>query len=92
MLQGSDIACCSVVKLVVRSIAEGAHAFLGKAISLHRVWRLTLPADKSRMGPWEPNHANSSSKPRTMASPKIETAGNITTSEHKSKAVVSFYM
>ena len=39
LLHGSDIACCSAVKLAtVHSIAEGALAVLGKAISLHRVW------------------------------------------------------
>lgn len=37
------LQCCSAVKLAeVRGIAEGAHAVLGKAISLHRVWPVTL--------------------------------------------------
>lgn len=42
LLQGSDM-CCSVVRLAAaRSFAEGAHVFEEKAISLHRVWCLTL--------------------------------------------------
>lgn len=37
------LQCCSAVKLAeVCGIAEGAHAVLGKAISLHRVWPVTL--------------------------------------------------
>ena len=48
LLQRSDMAqwlqCCSAVKLAaVHGIAEPARAVLGKAISLHRVWRVTLP-------------------------------------------------
>ncbi len=40
----SVLQCCSAVAFAAfRSIAEGAHAVLGKAISLRRVWCVTLP-------------------------------------------------
>lgn len=87
LLQGSDIVCCSVVKLaqwLLGGVAEGAHAFLGEAISHYTgCGDLVWLSDKGSMGPWDPNHANSPNRLYTMDSPKIETTGKIVKFEKK---------
>lgn len=50
--------------------------FWGKRFHYTGCGDLLWLSDKGRMGPWDPNHADSPNRPHTMDSPKIETTGS----------------
>lgn len=80
LLQGSDIVRCSVVKLAVVgwlvALLRVHMLFWGKRFHYTGCGDLLWLSDKGRMGPWDPNHADSPNRPHTMDSPKIETTGS----------------